>query len=143
MSGVSAVNDLRISPISVQNILGRKSPKRRRNTAKRKRVLDKDTSLYRHFDKHGRLLYVGISVSAGIRNGAHKHTASWFKEITTIKIEQFQTRRDAELAEHIAINEEAPLHNSKRWRRYFDKDSIAAFKARMEIEKFCGQRTGY
>jgi hypothetical protein len=136
------MSDNVILAAGVQNILGRKAPKKRKNPAKRARVLDADTALYRHFDKDGRLLYVGISVSAGIRNGAHKHTASWFKEITSIKIEQFQTRRDAELAEHIAISEEAPLHNSKRWRRYFDKGSIAAFKARMELEKFCARQTG-
>jgi excinuclease UvrABC nuclease subunit len=70
------------------------------------------TELYRHFDKAGRLLYVGISGSAYIRlTKGHKGRAAWFDEINNITIEKFATREEALQAERSAIRREKPLYN--------------------------------
>lgn len=70
------------------------------------------TQLYRHFDANGRLLYVGISASATNRLGQHKRKAAWFGLIANITVETFPTRRDALVAEAIAIRDEKPLCNT-------------------------------
>ena len=68
------------------------------------------TALYRHFDAYGDLLYVGISLSAVARLAQHK-SAPWFQDITDIKVEWFDDREDAEIAEIQAIRTEFPEHN--------------------------------
>jgi hypothetical protein len=86
--------------------------------------------LYRHFDKEGILLYVGISYNALTRLNQHKRTALWFKDIVNVTIEQFETRKEVEEAELIAIRTEKPKYNIqgvvnisaegvalKKWRR--------------------------
>jgi hypothetical protein len=70
----------------------------------------KPTALYRHFDGEGRLLYVGISLSAIIRLATHR-ASPWFDEIASVEIERYQTRKDALTAELAAIHNEKPLHN--------------------------------
>jgi hypothetical protein len=72
------------------------------------------TSLYRHFDTHGRLLYVGISKSHLARLAQHQTGASWYWDITRIDVEQFKTRKLALFAEMLAIRYEKPLHNLVR-----------------------------
>jgi hypothetical protein len=53
------------------------------------RILEKNMEhLYRHFDKDGTLLYVGISLSAINRLGQHKDNAHWFSSIKRVEIEQ-------------------------------------------------------
>lgn len=71
----------------------------------------KRTSLYRHFNGEGQLLYVGISLSAIQRLGQHKEHSDWFESITRVTIEQFDTREEALEAERSAIFRERPLHN--------------------------------
>jgi predicted GIY-YIG superfamily endonuclease len=67
--------------------------------------------LYRHFDKDNVLLYVGISYNALARLNQHKNKAHWFKDITNITIEPFETRKEVEEAELQAIRLEKPKHN--------------------------------
>lgn len=69
------------------------------------------TSLYRHFDASGGLLYVGISLNPVARLIQHSSGAHWFSDIVNISIEYFDTRGEAEVAERIAINSEKPKHN--------------------------------
>lgn len=69
------------------------------------------TELYRHFDKDGGLLYVGISLSAVARLVQHKKTAGWADLIATITIEVFPTREEALMAEGVAILRERPRYN--------------------------------
>lgn len=69
------------------------------------------TELYRHYDKAGTLLYVGISLSAVVRLGQHKTYSSWFSKIDTIKIEHHTSRRAALAAEKRAIKSERPKYN--------------------------------
>ena len=70
--------------------------------------------LYRHFDKDGALLYVGISLSAVERLRQHRDSSHWFKKIARITIERHPTREDAEWAEREAIHRENPKHNKVR-----------------------------
>lgn len=69
------------------------------------------THLYRHFDEIGRLLYVGISLSALNRLAQHKDHSHWFSKITTVKIEKYDTREQALAAEREAIANEHPKCN--------------------------------
>jgi len=71
-------------------------------------------SLYRHFDKDNRLLYVGVSLSALNRLAQHADASHWFADIATVKIETFEDRSVALAAEREAILKENPLHNLKR-----------------------------
>lgn len=69
------------------------------------------TYLYRHFDKYGNLLYVGISISCVARLSQHRSHSHWFTSIAMITIEKFNSRSKAEEAEMDAIGSERPLHN--------------------------------
>ncbi len=84
--------------------------------------------LYRHFDKDGTLLYVGVSINALNRLAQHKEASHWFIEITSVKIEQFQSREEVLRAEREAITNENPLHNLKRpkKREVVDAESTSA-----------------
>lgn len=72
---------------------------------------DESTQLYRHFDASGRLLYVGISLSAISRLSQHSGDSHWFGDIANVTVERFETRRDALHAEADAIASEDPLYN--------------------------------
>jgi predicted DNA-binding transcriptional regulator AlpA len=85
---------------------------------KRKRNRDKSWHqrrhhLYRHFDKDGKLLYVGISLHAVGRLAGHRKDSKWFDEIAEVTIQQFANRDEAMLAERLAIADEKPAHNRK------------------------------
>ena len=69
--------------------------------------------LYRHFDKDGNLLYVGISINAFQRLSQHKNSSSWFDEITRVEIERYPSRSAVEAAEKKAIIDEKPIHNKR------------------------------
>lgn len=73
------------------------------------------TALYRHFDADGRLLYVGISLSAIHRLSQHMAASSWADEIVSVTIVRFETREEAHAAEREAIRAEAPVHNLLRY----------------------------
>jgi len=68
-------------------------------------------NLYRCFDANDDLLYVGISWSAPTRFSEHSRQAPWWPEVTTIRLEAFPDRREAEWAEFEAIKTERPRHN--------------------------------
>jgi hypothetical protein len=67
--------------------------------------------LYRHFDKDGHLLYVGVSLHTVIRLRGHRAVSGWFDDIARIEIERFSSRREALKAERRAIKKEKPPHN--------------------------------
>lgn len=70
--------------------------------------------LYRHFDADGKLLYVGISLSAINRLGQHKDNSHWYSKISRVDIEKFDSREEVVAAERKAIKEENPAHNISR-----------------------------
>lgn len=67
--------------------------------------------LYRHFNKAGKLLYVGISICALERLRQHRNDSAWFEDIATVEIEKFHTAAAAMAAEIEAIKREKPLYN--------------------------------
>lgn len=67
--------------------------------------------LYRHFDKDGKLLYVGISLSALARLAEHKKVSAWFWKIARVEITAYASRADVVMAERLTIKREKPLHN--------------------------------
>lgn len=72
------------------------------------------TSLYRHFDKDGRLLYVGISHSFMARLSRHASASHWYWDIATVSVEHHRSRDHALYAEALAIRDENPIHNVVR-----------------------------
>lgn len=74
-------------------------------------MYDHETQLYRHFDADGRLLYVGISLSAPHRLSQHMRGSKWAADIVSIKVDRYPSRRDALEAERLAILGEKPLWN--------------------------------
>lgn len=70
-----------------------------------------DFDLYRHFDKAGTLLYVGVSLSTVSRLSQHKRTAHWFSKIARVEVDRFPTREASLAAERQAIHSEHPLFN--------------------------------
>jgi hypothetical protein len=69
--------------------------------------------LYRHRDRVGRLLYVGITNSIGARTAGHQFQSYWWPEVTRIEIERFPTYEKAHRAERRAIGCEHPLYNGE------------------------------
>lgn len=69
-------------------------------------------SLYRHFDKNDRLLYVGISARIGDRHSVHQTDSNWFKRVVKITIERAaKTRKAACEIEQNIIYKEQPVYN--------------------------------
>ncbi|MGW5477640.1 hypothetical protein [Streptomyces sp. NPDC004008] len=69
------------------------------------------TALYRLFDGHDQLLYVGITFNPRDRWLAHSATKGWWKQVARREVEWWDTRLDAEVAESKAIRDERPLYN--------------------------------
>jgi transcriptional regulator with GAF, ATPase, and Fis domain len=69
------------------------------------------TTLYRHFDWRGRLLYVGISYDALRRANEHFKDKSWAKDVARFEVQHFGSREAAVAAEKAAIACERPLYN--------------------------------
>ena len=73
--------------------------------------MDKPTSLYRHYNDKGILLYVGIADDHHIRFQSHLKFSEWKDRISSVKIEKYPTRKAAADAEIVAIKSEHPLYN--------------------------------
>lgn len=70
-----------------------------------------ETSLYRHFNSKGNLLYVGISKNPIKRLSQHEKTSHWSRQITKIEIEWFETHEQALEAERKTIRSKRPKYN--------------------------------
>lgn len=69
------------------------------------------TNLYRHFDRAGTLLYVGISLSAVARLAQHMAASAWRGDISRVEIQTLESREVALREEARAIRLEAPVWN--------------------------------
>lgn len=69
------------------------------------------TCLYRHFDGDGRLLYVGVSLSAAARLSRHSVDSGWFRLVALVTLEWHPNRSMALAAERAAIRSERPEYN--------------------------------
>ena len=91
----------------------RNSPLRREQ---HDRELDsaQSASVYRQWDKDGRLLYVGMANDPLQRNLSHMRGVRHKYEIASITFEWFATREEASAAESKAISEENPAYNKRK-----------------------------
>jgi hypothetical protein len=97
--------------------------------------MDKPTQLYRHYDAQGRLLYVGISLSALVRLSGHRGTSAWFDDVARVDIEMHPSRAAALKAEAAAIRDEGPMHNRMLNRPQYPKGEPASQGARKAEER--------
>lgn len=99
------------------------------------------TELYRHFDKRGVLLYVGVSLATIKRLHEHKYRdGSWFRRIVRITIERFPNKDVALRAEKLAIEREKPLYN--KLYSVLEDDAIAAPNPIARYLSECGKKGG-
>lgn len=82
---------------------------------RRASYLNRRTALYRHFDKDGRLLYVGVTFNPGQRASGHRAYAEWIDQAVSFTGTWFNTRAEALAAEKEAIRTENPLYNKDRF----------------------------
>lgn len=69
------------------------------------------TTLYRHFDSTGKLLYIGISLNEFNRFKQHMVNSNWSTDTAYTHYERFNTREEALDAERLAIMDEKPVYN--------------------------------
>jgi predicted GIY-YIG superfamily endonuclease len=68
-------------------------------------------TLYRFYDVDGRLLYIGRTMNPSARFKQHKADKDWWPEVAEIKMRQFESSHDLDIAERLAIRQESPAHN--------------------------------
>ncbi len=74
--------------------------------------MDDSSVLYRHFDAHGRLLYVGVAVNPKKRLSEHASAgANWVCVVAKSTYKRFRTHKEVLAAEIEAIKKESPLWN--------------------------------
>lgn len=73
--------------------------------------MKENTALYRFYDSEHQLLYVGISNNLVSRFGQHSQIAEWHSRVTFSRVEHFETRAEALVAEKKAIQSEHPIFN--------------------------------
>lgn len=88
----------------------------------------RSAEVYWHYDEGGRLLYVGMSLSAAVRTGEHRRSSEWFSRVRRIDVDHYESEWAARVAEAEAIAEHRPPFNRApgvvvgdgalaRWRR--------------------------
>jgi predicted GIY-YIG superfamily endonuclease len=87
------------------------------------------THLYRHYDKQGDLLYVGISANAYARLAQHHLGADWPSLAVRMDTEVFDTREAAHEAERMAIRVENPRFNRERYKKRASEKAAAQGRA--------------
>lgn len=69
------------------------------------------TSLYRHYDCRANILYIGISHNFSNRLDQHEQASEWYDQIAWVKVEHYESREQALIAEKKAILDEKPPFN--------------------------------
>ena len=67
--------------------------------------------LYRCFDDHGKLLYIGITGNFAQRTFNHEQNSKWFRKARNLTLHHFQSREATLDAEREAIKNERPIYN--------------------------------
>lgn len=67
--------------------------------------------VYRLFDEHGDLLYVGITDNVKTRLSQHAAVQPWWHQVVDVKVLLVPTRKEAEQVERAAIASERPQMN--------------------------------
>lgn len=68
-------------------------------------------TVYRHYDKDGKLLYVGRSANPFKRLETHKYQSEWFDQTDRVTLEHHTSFEGASRAEIKAIEQEQPAYN--------------------------------
>lgn len=68
-------------------------------------------AVYRCWDAHGKLLYVGCSPNPLSRVGEHARFKAWAQNLATITVEWFDGKPEALAAEKAAIQKQTPEWN--------------------------------
>lgn len=71
-------------------------------------------SLYRFFNQDGALLYVGITDHLPGRMSEHAREKEWWREVSTVTVEHFDSRAEARRAEQAAMDDGRPARNRVR-----------------------------
>lgn len=80
--------------------------------------------VYRAFNADDELLYVGITASPAGRFSQHNSVTDWWPEVAVLRIEHFDSREEAMIAENNAINTESPRHNVRGVSRPLNADAL-------------------
>jgi hypothetical protein len=70
-----------------------------------------DHMLYKLYDRHEVLLYVGITDRGPVRLAEHHRRKPWFAQVCRVEFERYQTRELSEEREKRLITDLAPLYN--------------------------------
>lgn len=87
-------------------------------------------SLYRFFDAHGELLYVGITDHLPGRLAEHQGEKEWWRDVAYVAVEHFGSRYEARVAEQAAIDAGRPIRNQVR---SVGKTPIRSFRVPDEV----------
>jgi predicted GIY-YIG superfamily endonuclease len=69
-------------------------------------------SLYRYFDEHGTLIYVGITSRRTKRQKEHNTDKDWWQYVHHQTVQHFDTREEAEAKERAVIRHQNPPFNT-------------------------------
>lgn len=74
--------------------------------------------LYRYFDRHGRLLYVGVTTLPEEREFQHRCDSGFSVYVAFVEYERYPSTEAALAAERVAIQTEVPVFNlqGRPWR---------------------------
>lgn len=75
--------------------------------------LGSPTSVYRYYDRHDLLIYVGITARGVTRNREHNSRAAWWPYVVRQEVEHYDTRTLAEEREKALILEFRPPFNTQ------------------------------
>ena len=83
--------------------------------------------LYRMFNEHDQLLYVGITMNPPARFKHHKFNKQWWEQVASVDLQHFPSKQALRAAERKAIQKECPLYN-------VHNNQAAADRRRAELE---------
>lgn len=74
-------------------------------------MTDKATTVYKFYDRHNVLLYVGITAQKSTRFYQHQISKDWWGEVSSVALEHYATRLEAQAREAELIASEKPRYN--------------------------------
>lgn len=77
----------------------------------RRATFNQNHALYRFYDDHNRLLYVGITSDPRLRFEQHRAAKPWWPDIVVREVTWYPTRELLAAAERDAIQRERPRYN--------------------------------
>ena len=91
--------------------------------------------VYRYYDSADRLLYIGSTYSFSTRAAAHERDATWWPDVTAVKLERFPDQLSSLSAEIYGIKTEGPIHNKAHVVAYEPPPAPHVGKMSWEVEK--------